>query len=375
MGLGEQDQLAIDQLARRYAEELLAPGELDDDRYPFAPWNRGAWACAAELGLPGLALPATCGGTEQGLEAFARMLEIVARWEAGAATLLLTQALARTVIVSGRSQELTRRWATLRGDANENVLAFPLYDDPEEPAATLRATRGEAGFVLEGELPQLACLPVAQACVVPAVLTESGERAWFVVDVTARGVQVSEPVVTLGLRGCPTGDLVLSAVQVDADARIGDASSEPVSEIVERFRPALVALALGVLRASYELAFAYARERKQAKQRIVQHHMVQELLSGMACTLDVGGLALARAYQLLERGRLQGTELLSLQETLSMWVTRAATDGVQVLGGNGYMHDYGQEKHMRDAKQLQAVFGCSPTRRLRVLERRLLAAS
>jgi alkylation response protein AidB-like acyl-CoA dehydrogenase len=66
-----------------------------------------------------------------------------------------------------------------------------------------------------------------------------------------------------------------------------------------------------------------------------------------------------------------GTGALSIQELLTTAVSRAVTDGVQILGGYGYMREYGQEKRMRDAKQLQAVFGSSPVRSLRILERRL----
>jgi alkylation response protein AidB-like acyl-CoA dehydrogenase len=372
MGLGDQDQRAIDQLALRYADELLVPTALDDDRYPFVEWNRGAFRSASELGLIGISLPAACGGTEQGLEALARVLEILARAEAGHATTLFTQVIARAAIAAGRSAELVLRWAQLSGDERDKVLAFPIYEDLEEADTLPVATRNEQGYRLDGELRLVACLPVAQACVVPARVAGSGEVVWFVLAADTSGARVSEPVVTLGLRSCPVADLALAGVQVSDDACLG-----PVDAVglVESHRPALVALALGVLRASYELAFEYARERKQAKRKIVEHHMVQEMLSGMASVLDVGGLALERAYQLAERGKLRGTQLLSLQETVTLLVTRAATDGVQILGGNGYMHDYGQEKHMRDAKQLQAVFGSSATRRLRVIERKLLAVS
>lgn len=370
MGRGDQEQQAIEQLARRFAEETLAPRELDDDRYPFVPWNHGAWSAAAELGLPGLALPERCGGTDQGLALFARVLEIVARWEAGHATVLFTQALARATLLAVDAGAEATRWATLRGDKSETLLGYPIYEDPDELSPNLTATRAEGGFVLDGELAQVSCLPVAAACIVPAQLADTRETMLFVVPTNAVGVRVSSPVVSLGLRACPTADLELAAVQVAASARVGGADAVAIyAQVAERFRPALVALSLGVLRASYELAFAYARERHQAKKRIVQHHMVQDMLAGMAATLDLGTLALDRAGQ--DGALVAGTELLSLQEIVTTLVTRCTTDGVQVLGGNGYMHDYGQEKHMRDAKQLQVILGASPTRRLRILERRL----
>jgi alkylation response protein AidB-like acyl-CoA dehydrogenase len=373
MGLGEHDRVAIDQLARRFADESLAPSKLEDDSYPFRPWNRAAWTQAAELGLPGLALPAELGGTEQGIEAFGRTLSALARREAGHAAVLFTQALTRALVAAGQAGGDVLRDVVLRGEADERLLAFPIYDDLEEPPG-VRANLDGDHMVLDGALAQVACLPIADACLVPVWLPNAA-RALCLVDLRASGVQVSEPVVTLGLRACPTADLDLSGVRVSAARCVTGVPTNRTLQVVERFRPALVALSLGVLRASFDLAFDYARERKQAKRRIVEHHMVQEMLSGIASVLDVGELALEQAYRVAESPQAQGTALLSLQEVITTWVSRAATDGVQLLGGNGYMHDYGQEKHMRDAKQLQAVFGSSATRRLRVLERRLASQS
>lgn len=375
MALGEQDRQAVEQLARRFAQDALAAVEREDDRYPFAPWNRAAWRTAAELGLPGLALPESVGGSEQGLLTLARALEIVARAEAGHATVLLTQALARATVVALGPQSSAARWATLRSDAQESLLAYPLYEDPEELGDGVRARRDGAGFVLDGQLQQLSCLPIAQAVLVPALLADSGEQAFFILPTNTAGVSVSEPIVTLGLRACPLADLRLANVRVEAAGRLGGADAAAAyARTAESYRPALVAVALGVLSASYDLAFAYACERKQSKRNIVLHHMVQEMLAGMASTLDLGALTLERACQLAEQGGGSGTELLSFQEVLCTLITRVSTDGVQVLGGNGYMHDYGQEKHMRDAKQLQTVLGSPTTRRLRILERRLARA-
>ena len=133
-----------------------------------------------------------------------------------------------------------------------------------------------------------------------------------------------------------------------------------------------VQLRLGVLRGGYDLALSYGLERRQGGKRIVEHDMVRQMLSGMVAWIDLGSAALARGCDLVERGHSASrTELLSIQELVTAAVSRSTGDGVQALGGNGYMHDYGQEKRMRDAKQLQAVFGASATRRLRIIERRL----
>ncbi len=372
MGRGDQELQAIEQLARRFVDKDLAPTVLHDDRYPHVPANPRIYATAASLGLPGLALPEAYGGTAQGIYSFARMLEIVAATDGSCAALLFTQALARATIIELGPKSLAECWATLRGDESEMLLGFPLYEDPEELPDSVRAQSTAQGYVLDGELRQVACLPGARALIVPALIEGSSERAFFLLETGTRGVSVSDPLVTLGLRACGAADLRLDKVAVPATQRLaGQAAAVSFARVAERFRPALVAASLGVLRGSFEMAFGYAKERKQSKKQIVEHHMVQDLLAGMLSVLDVGYLALGQACALAEEGRSTGTELVSLQDLITTLVTRAATDGVQVLGGNGYMHDYGQEKRMRDAKQLQVVFGSVPTRRLRIIERRL----
>lgn len=374
MGKGDQEFLAIEQLARRFAAELAATS-LRDDAYPFAPWNTHNWQLAAELGLAGIALPESCGGSDQGTLAFARMLQVVAATDASTATVLFTQALARATLLALCAAESPQPYAMLSGQASDPLLAYALYDDPDEPSSTLVARRAGDNYVLDGEAAQLACLPVARACLVTATLDEPGaQRLVFLIETAAAGVQVSEAVVTLGLRACPMADLMVRELRVPAAACLGGADAARLyARAAERFRPALVALSLGVLRGSFDLAYAYARERRQGKKQIVEHHMVQEMLSDMLCVLDTGELALPAACSAADGSSASATELVALQELVTAACARATTDGVQLLGGNGYMHDYGQEKRMRDAKQLQAVFGSSASRRLSVLERKLRA--
>jgi alkylation response protein AidB-like acyl-CoA dehydrogenase len=372
MPRGDQDLVPIEQLAGRFAEKELAPLALQVDRYPFVPWNDRPWRAACELDLVGMALPESVGGTDQGMLAFAHALETIAATDAGQAVLLFSQALARATLVALAPDGIGVGLATLRGNADA-LLGYALYDDPEESASEVIARVSGDGLVLNGTLAEVACLPVARHVLVAARLEDKdGPRVYCVVDVSAPGCRVSEPVLTLGLHACPCADLTLTDVCIASSARLGEADAEQrYATAAERFRPALVAIALGLARGSFTLAFDYARQRRQAKKIIVHHHMVQEMLSDLLCTYELGMLALHTACDQVDRGRANHTTLLAFQETILTMVTRRTTDGVQLLGGNGYMHDYGQEKRMRDAKQLQAVFGSSAQRRLRVIERRL----
>lgn len=371
-----QDIQAFAELAQRFAEKDVVPRVLEDDRYPFSDFNAQLWRTAASIGLSDLVLPEALGGLGQGVRALSSIVEAVATEDGSAAALLLSQAFARSVLAELGPEATARAALAPSHDAEAPLLASPLYCDPEDLPRTLRASRAGDGYRLEGRLDYLACLPVAKTAIAPACVDGEERLALFAIDLATAGLGVGEPVLSLGLRACPAADLRAEGAPVPPAARLGgDDAATAYARVAERYRVPLVAICLGVLRGSYDLALSYALERRQGGKRVVEHDMVRRMLSGMAAWIDLGGAALARACDLVEEGHLPSrSELLSIQELVTTAVTRSASDGVQALGGNGYMHDYGQEKRMRDAKQLQVVFGAAAARRQRIIERRLESA-
>jgi len=365
------DLTAYRDLASRFVKKEIEPSALEVDRYPFADFNENAVRVASSIGLLGLCLPEEYGGSGLGMRELAAVLEIIASADASVAALLLSQALARAVLIELGPDQTARKWVTT-GEVEEiPLIGSPMYSDPEELPKTVRATAANGGFRLSGQLHYLACLPVARALIIPAVI-DGGRMALFLVEADSEGLKASEPVVSLGLRGMPAGDVELRDVNVPAEYRLGgDDAAAAYAGVADRFRGPLTAIALGILSGSYCYALDYAQERYQGKREIINHHMVRNMLSGMASWLDVGSVAVAHACNLADRGMAGSSELVSIQELVVTAVTRGVTDGVQILGGYGYMHEYGQEKRMRDAKQLQAMFGCSPARVLRIIEKKL----
>lgn len=366
------DLTAYQDLASRFVKKEIEPSALEADRYPFADFNENAVRVASSIGLLGLCLPEEYGGSGLGMRELAAVLEIIASADASVATLLFSQMLARAALIELGPEQTARKWAAIAGGEEVSLLGTPMYSDPEDLPETVKATAVDGGFRLSGEMDYLACLPVAKALIIPAVMDGSDRKALFLVETGSEGLKTSEPVVSLGLRGMPAGDAEFHNVNVPAECKLGgDDSAATYAGTANRFRGPLTAIALGILSGSYCYALDYAQERYQGKREIINHHMVRNMLSGMASWLDVGSAAVAYACDLADRGMAGVAELLSIQEVIVSAVTRGVTDGVQILGGYGYMHEYGQEKRMRDAKQLQAVFGSSPTRVLRIIEKKL----
>jgi alkylation response protein AidB-like acyl-CoA dehydrogenase len=132
---------------------------------------------------------------------------------------------------------------------------------------------------------------------------------------------------------------------------------------------ACAAMSLGVMKGSFEEAVAYAKERQQGGREIVNWSEVRRMLARMAVKMKAADMIVAELCRSAE-GNEPGWEMGSRVAALfageaSVELTR---DGIQVLGGNGYMEDYGQEKRFRDAGQIRSLMGLAPIRELKLME-------
>lgn len=351
------DLQAFSELADRFAKKELAPKALELDDYPYAGFNDTALRVAEEVGLLRLLAPETLGGSGQGLAVFCRILESLSRTDASFAAVLLVHAMAQTALVQWGTAPIIDR------HLRSGLLGFPAYLLPSDLPRALIAEKKGAGFVLTGKVEYLALAPIAQAMIVPAEIKASKQVAFFVVDARAKGVTVGEPVLSLGLRNCPVADVELAGVEIGAENLLcADAEAE-YPKLAARFRPAVAALSVGVVAGSFETAKNYAKERYQGGKMIIEHDLVRLLLANLAVVMESGRALVQTMAQAVDDQRpwpLSDAGLILLSEAAS----RATTDGVQVLGGYGYMQDYGQEKRMRDAKQIEAIFGSAPAKRL-----------
>jgi len=344
-------------LAARFAGNELLPGLLERDDYPVAPFSEKVVNQAGEAGLLSVILPESRGGAGQGMRALAAILQTLAETDAGFAAVLLVNAMAQFAML---------RWgneAHLEPAGNGPLTAFPAYSLPSDSGDRLEATEEEQGFRLQGTAEYLPLAPVAGFFVLPARIGADGATPFFRVSAGAQGVEVGEPVLSLGLRSCPAADVRLDRVLVPRADRLRGDARDGFPVLASFFRPAVAALSLGVLAGSLRTARRYAEERYQGGGTIAGHDMVRLMLAGMAVTVETGRVLVREMAEAADRGD-PGLLLHAGQIFLGEQAALAAGDGVQVLGGYGYMQDYGQEKRMRDAKQIESFFGGSAAGRL-----------
>jgi alkylation response protein AidB-like acyl-CoA dehydrogenase len=330
-------------LAREFARGEIADAVKEGDRYPDAPFGESLYRKAAEVGFLSFLLPEGSGGVGETNAALTEALAVIAKTDASVSAVILCQAFAHRLLMGAGKEDLV-------GD--DGLIAATLYEDPLDLPAGITASGKADSYTLDGAFEYVVLAPVASSYLLPVRL--DGEDALFLVK-KGKGVVVGEPLLTLGLRACPVADLELKrakGVLVSA----GDTARSVYRDSVEDLRGAVAAIHAGIMAGCLEEATAYARERYQGWKQIIDHGQIRAYLGRIAA-------AAAVAEELYRSAAGNGSRRAAepvpaaVQLMVGEMAVESTTNGVQVLGGNGYMDDYGQAKRMRDAKQVQGIFG------------------
>lgn len=329
----------IQQSVKRFAEREVAPMCDALNHYPDVALPARLRPGLEELGLLDL---------EHDPTVLCAVVEGLSRVCAATAAMVLTNALTRAVLA-----ELGR--VNGSGPKPGSLGAYPIYDEPGDAGQALVLREQDERFVLSGTRSMVALAPVADYLVLPAADAAGASPALVLVDANTPGVQVGEPLLTLGMRGCPTADVHCDLVRIAPERVLarGARAASVLESVAARFLAPVAALVTGSVEASFATAAQYAQDRYQGGRYIIDHEQVRALLADMladlaSCRGAVGALRHAPA---------PSASAAALFVRVKDIATRATTDGVQLLGGNGYMEDYGQERCMRDARQAACLLG------------------
>ena len=140
---------------------------------------------------------------------------------------------------------------------------------------------------------------------------------------------------------------------------------------LDRTRPGVAAMAVGIGRAAFEFATGYSKERVQFGVPIAMHEAIQFMIADMATDIEAARLLVWQSALLLDQGKRNTLQSSHAKRFAADAAMRVATDAVQVYGGYGFIKDYPVEKLMRDAKIMQLYEGTSQIQRL-VIAREVL---
>ena len=358
------EQRELQRHAHEFADRELRPISREWDEREDFPAE--LLAKAAGAGLTSYAIPAEYGGGGVDAVTSALVAEELSWGCAGlAGTIQATMFPVRPLLAAGTDAQKERY---LRRLASENgVLAAIGFTEPHAgtdlAAMRAMARRDSDAYILTGEKSFLTNGGIAEITVVFAKL--DGRITAFLVERGDPGVSPGRKEAKLGLRASYTGSLVLEDARIPADRRLGAEGQgwELALDFFRASRPQVAAAAVGLARAAFEEASAYAREREAFGRPLVARQGVSFKLADMGMEIEAARLLAWRACEALDRGddaSLLGSYAKAHAADTAMRVT---TDAVQVFGGAGVMRDHLVEKWMRDAKVFQIVEGTSEIQR------------
>jgi alkylation response protein AidB-like acyl-CoA dehydrogenase len=358
------EQRELQALAREFAERELRPVAREWDEREDCPPE--LLAKAASIGLTSHAIPAEYGGGGVSPVTSAIVAEELSWGCAGlAAPIGATMFPVRPLLNAG-TEEQRRRWLP-RLASEDGCLAAIAFTEPgagSDVAAIQATARREGGdYVLTGEKCYITNGGIAELTIVFAKV--GGAISAFVLEAGDPGVTAGRKEPKLGLRSSYTGSILLEDARIPADRLLGE-EGEGFAIAMDFFlhsRPQVAASAVGIARAAFEYATAYANERRAFGKPLIAKQGVSFKLADMAMQVEASRLLVWRAAAALEAGgdaALLGSYAKAFAADTAMLVT---ADAVQVLGGAGIMRDHPVEKWLRDAKVLQIVEGTSEIQR------------
>lgn len=342
------------ELGASFARRELLENRESHDRYPFAPFWTGVLRRACDLGFFALNLAERYGGSGAGTAALVPLCEELSRVDASLAAVVFTNAAAIEIVnAAAESSDCTTVFDAIA--APESLpLAFAACSSPRE--STLPAARPSgSALAITGSARNVFLGGVARYAVIGT--TTGASCSYVLADLRARGVSISPPVPCIGFRACPMADLALDGA-VALPIGVQGGGLDLFRRMARRLPPAAAAISLGIMKGCFDEAYAYARERRQGGRRIIDWPAVAAMLGEMSVEISFGETCLLEA---LQDGAEADASALAIR--LGEWACRATTDGVQILGGYGYMSDYGQEKRMRDARMARQLLGMPALRR------------
>jgi alkylation response protein AidB-like acyl-CoA dehydrogenase len=354
-------------LALSFAKKELAPNRESNDRYPFGPFFDECLSRAWEVGFLGITLPEDLGGTGQGIGELCVILDCICRADASLGGIIFTNALSQEIILKAGGSELLGRVFLNARDARDSLIALPSLNNPSEISHVAEARKENGSYLLSGAVEYVVLGGLAPRALIPGRIQGSG-YSYFLVDLKDKGVSASEPVLSLGLHACPAVDLTLEGVKAELVGMEGEGAGY-FAQASDRMQVAAAAMSLGIMKGSFDEACEYAKTRFQGGREIVNWSELRMMLAEMAIRIKVSDLALAAACRAVEA---QETDWVLCSRAAAIHIQSLAceltTDGIQALGGYGYMQDYGQEKRFRDAKHIQSLLGLVPMKKLRYID-------
>lgn len=345
----DEQQMLVDLFGQLAADVLRPAGRKADDACEASP---DVLAQLAAVGLGQLGIPAELGGFVEDRATVTSVLaaSALAHGDPGITVAAMAPAAVANVLALYGDAGQQDRWLAPFVGEEPPVAALaiaeprPLFD-PIDLQTTARHDGG--GYVLDGRKAMVARVGQAELFIVAADL--EGEPALFVVESGDEGL-TWEATPSMGVRAAAFGELRLRDVRVDGDALLAEGDRSTYSEVIARGRIAWSAIAIGAIQATLDLLIPYVKEREAFGEPIAHRQAVAFTISDIAIELESLKLVTWRAAARADQGRPFAEQAAMARQLVARHGMQVGSDGIQLLGGHGFVKEYPCERWYRDLR-------------------------
>jgi alkylation response protein AidB-like acyl-CoA dehydrogenase len=373
-----EEQKAVRDAARDFAQNVLKPGVIERDREQRFPADEIRQL--GELGFMGMMVDPKYGGSGMDTMSYVLAMEELSKVDASTSVCVsVNNSLVCWGLETFGTEEQKQKYLVPLAKG-EKIGAFCL-SEPEagSDATSQRTTAIDMGdyYLLNGTKNWITNGSSASIYLVIAQTdSEKGHKGInaLIVERGMDGFIVGEKEDKMGIRGSDTHTLLFNDVKVPKENRIGEDGFgfKFAMKTLSGGRIGIASQALGIAAGAYELAKAYSKERKAFGKEIMKHQAIAFKIADMATDIDAARLLVHRAAADKDAGRNYDTSGAMAKLFASEVAMKHTVEAVQIHGGYGYVKEYHVERLMRDAKITQIYEGTSEVQRI-VISRNVLA--
>jgi len=354
---------------RRAAQAELAPHAARWDRESVFP--REALKALGAMGLFGVAVPHEWGGAAMDQTALAIVSEEVSAGDAACGTIIAVNNLVAGILSGyGSARQKEEFLRPLASGACHGAFCLTEPGGGSDAGAiTTRAERAGDHYVLNGVKQFITSGKNASLAVVFAVTDRAAGKkgiSAFVLSASTPGYQVARIEDKLGQHASDTAQIVFANCRVAAANRLGEEGEgyRIALSNLESGRINIAAQSVGIARAAFEAALAYANERRSFGKTLIEHQAVNFRLADMATGIEAARSLTLHAAALRDAGRPCLKEAAMAKLFASETAEKVCSDAIQIHGGYGYVADFPVERLWRDVRVCKIYEGTSDIQRL-----------
>ncbi len=365
-GLSEE-QIMIQQLARDFAQNEIAPVAEHYDQTHEYPWP--VVRKAQELGLTLVAVPEEYGGMGLSLLEECIVSEELAWGCSGISTTMGVVGLGYAPIRVAGNESQKKEYA---GRLVDGQMCAYCLTEPEagSDVASIKTTARKEGdhYIINGNKTFITGATASNFYTVFAYTNPSARHkgmSCFIVDRDMEGVSVGKPFNKMGQHASDTAEVIFDNVAVPESYMLGQEGQGFMiaMKVFDRSRPPTAAGAVGIARRAFEEAVNYAKGRESWGQPIWQYQSIGHMIADMDMEIEAARLLVWKSAWSVDAG-VRNTKVSAFGKAYAADIAmKITTNAVQVFGGYGYMSEYPVEKLMRDAKIYQIYEGTSQIQR------------